>query len=151
MSWAGEIMKTIRAFFMRFMGLFDREGKDRELAEEIDSILRMETEKHIRTGMDPAEACRQAHADFGSIESMKESYRDRRGLPLIDAAAQDLRHSARILYRAPGITAIAGLARVGQDVIQRGQFLGRSGSKPDVRGHRRIDQHEGESEWLRRP
>src|SRR5215471_1577599 len=109
MSWAGEIMKTIRAFFMRFMGLFDREGKDRELAEEIDSILRMETEKHIRTGMDPAEARRQAHAEFGSIESMKESYRDRRGLPLIDAAAQDLRHSARILYRAPGITAIAVL------------------------------------------
>ena len=40
-------MKTIRAFFVRLMSLFNRERRDRELSEEIDSILEMETEKHI--------------------------------------------------------------------------------------------------------
>ncbi|HKF58965.1 MAG TPA: ABC transporter permease [Blastocatellia bacterium] len=102
-------MKTIRAFFVRLMSLFNRERRDRELAEEIDSILEMETEKHIRSGTAPVEARRQAHAEFGSVESMKESYRDRRGLPLVEGAAQDLRQSLRMLRRSPAITAIAVL------------------------------------------
>src|SRR6516162_3159657 len=99
-------MKTIRVFLMRLLGLFNKERRDRELAEEIDSILKMEIERNVRAGMSLAAARRQALAEFGGIESMKESYRDRRGLPLVDAAAYDLRHSVRILCRSPGITAI---------------------------------------------
>ena len=55
------------------------------------------------------EARRRAQAEFGSIESMKESYRDRRGLPVVEAMAQDLRQSLRMLRRAPAIAAIAVL------------------------------------------
>jgi predicted permease len=94
---------------MRLLGLFGKERRDRELAEEIDSILKMEIEKNLRAGMTVPEARRRALADFGSIESMKETYRDRRGLPVVDSAVQDLRHSLRILRRAPGTAVIAVL------------------------------------------
>jgi putative ABC transport system permease protein len=102
-------MRTIRAFLMRLLGLFNKERRDRELAEEIDSVVKMEIERNLRAGMSLAAARRQALAEFGGLESMKESYRDRRGLPLVDAVAQDLRHSLRILRRAPGTAAIAVL------------------------------------------
>ncbi len=55
---------------------------------------------------------RDALMKFGAVESAREAYRDRRGLPLLDSLAQDLRYGARMLLKNPAfsITAIGILA-----------------------------------------
>ena len=102
-------MKTIRAFLMRLGGLFGKARKDRELSDEIDTILQMHIENNVRAGMTLPEARRQAFVKFGGVEAFKETYRDRRGVPLLDALAQDFSGSLRIMRKAPGISIIAVL------------------------------------------
>jgi hypothetical protein len=38
------------------------------------------------------------------VEQMKESYRDQRGLPLLEGVLQDLRYAGRTLGRSRGFT-----------------------------------------------
>jgi putative ABC transport system permease protein len=59
--------------------------------------------------MTPEEARRQAMIKFGGVESIKEAYRDQRGLPWIETLWQDVRFGARQLRKNPGFTAIAVL------------------------------------------
>jgi hypothetical protein len=102
-------MKSLRAFFLRLGGLFHKEQRDRELAEEIESHLQMHIDDNLRFGMTAEEARRQAVIRLGGVESTKESYRDRRGLPLLETFLQDLGFGARMLRRNPGFTAVAVL------------------------------------------
>jgi putative ABC transport system permease protein len=44
---------------------------------------------------------------FGGVEQVKESYRERRSLPLIESALQDLRYGLRMLRRNHGFALIA--------------------------------------------
>ncbi len=64
---------------------------------------------NLRAGMAPAEARRRALAKLGSIASVKEGHRDRRGLPGLDALLQDVRYAARGLSRNRGF-AVASIA-----------------------------------------
>ena len=77
-------MRTLRTWLLRAAGLFHKERRDRELADEIESNLRMHIDDNVRAGMTPAEAQRQALLKFGSVESAKESYREQRGVPLLE-------------------------------------------------------------------
>ena len=102
-------MKTLRAMFLRLGSLFRKEQRDRELAEEIESHLQMHIDDNVRSGMTSEEARRQALIKLGGVESTKESYRDQRGFPLLEAFIQDLRFGARMLRRNPAFTAVAVL------------------------------------------
>jgi predicted permease len=99
-------MRTIRAFLLRLGGLFHKGRQDRNLAEEIESNLQLHIEDNLRAGMSLEDARRDALLKFGSIESAKEAYRDRRGLPLLEALVQDIRFALRMLARRPGLAAI---------------------------------------------
>jgi putative ABC transport system permease protein len=102
-------MRQIRAFLLRLGGLFHKERRDREVAEEIESNLQLHIEDNLRAGMSPEDARREAVLKLGGIESAKEAYRDRRGLPLLETLAQDLRYTFRQIVKYPGFVAIVVL------------------------------------------
>jgi putative ABC transport system permease protein len=103
-------MRTIRGFLVRLNGLFGKESKDRDLAEELETHLQMQIEDNIRAGMAPEQARRQALLKSGGLEPAKEAYRDRRGLPAVETLMWDLRYTARIFRRGPTFTAVAVLS-----------------------------------------
>jgi hypothetical protein len=99
-------MREIRAQFLRLAGLFHKERRDAELAAEIESHLQMHKEDNLRSGMSPEEARCHAVIKLGGVESTKEDYRDRRGLPVLETLMQDLRFGFRSLRKNPGFCSV---------------------------------------------
>ena len=100
-------MTSLRAFWSRLRGLFQRRKLEDDLAAEIQAHLEMQIEDHLRQGMSPQEARYLALRKFGGVEQLKETYRERRSLPLVETFLRDLRYGIRMLQRNPGITAVA--------------------------------------------
>ncbi len=97
-------MKRVRRAWNRLVGVFAGSRRETELASEIETHLQMQTEDNLRLGMPPAEARRQAVLKFGSVESIKEDYRDQRGLPRLETVGRDVRLALRAMRRNPGFT-----------------------------------------------
>src|SRR5215470_4855790 len=102
-------MRKVRELMMRFGGLFNRRPKDQELDDEIESHLQLSVEDNVQLGMTLEEARRQAMIKLGGVESMKEAYRDQRGLPLLETLWQDICYGTRQLRKNPGFTTVAVL------------------------------------------
>ena len=97
-------MRTLRRFLSRLRNSLTRRRHDERLKEEIAEHLALQTAENIRAGLPPAEARRQAMLKFGAVEAIKEDYRDRRGLPFVEALLYDTRHALRRLRKSPAFT-----------------------------------------------
>jgi putative ABC transport system permease protein len=101
--------RRFRAWCFRLLGSLRRSRRDQDLADEIDSHLQLHIDDNIRAGMTPKLARREAILRFGPVESIKESYRDRRGAPVIDNVVRDICWGWRVLRRDPGFAFLAVL------------------------------------------
>ncbi len=70
-------IRQLRALVVRLSGLFGRERRDRELAEELESHLQMHIEDNLRAGLTAGEVRRQALIKLGGLGPTKESDPDR--------------------------------------------------------------------------
>jgi putative ABC transport system permease protein len=105
-------MRSLRAFFVRALGLFHRGRSERDFATELEGHLQLHIEDNLRTGMSPYEARRDALLKLGGIQRTKEGYRDRSGLPALQTLTQDVRYGLRQIQhnRAFTIAAVLTLA-----------------------------------------
>src|SRR6185295_13325878 len=100
-------MKQLRAWLLRFKGVFLKGARDRDLAHEIEGHLQMHIDDNIRAGMSPQEAKRVAVMKLGGVDQTKEAYRDRATIPFLESLVQDLRSSLRQFRRNSAVTVAA--------------------------------------------
>jgi putative ABC transport system permease protein len=100
-------MRWVRDVWFRLRSLLDRSTMDRELREEIDFHLEMETRKLEGRGMAPADARREARRHFGGVDRFTERTREAWGTRGLDDLSADVRFAIRQLGRRPAFAALA--------------------------------------------
>ena len=100
-------MRTLRVLLSRVRAMATYTRHEAELNDEIQAHLDLLTDEHVRRGMSPQAARLAACREFGGVEQMKETYRDRRGLPWVEECLQDLRYAVRQLRKNPGFATAA--------------------------------------------
>ena len=89
-------MCRLKTVVRRIAASFRKGRLDDVLDEEVRFHLEMEAERMVQGGMTSESARTAARRNFGVVEQVKESYRDRRGLPTIEALGRDRAHAARL-------------------------------------------------------
>lgn len=100
MDWLRILLSRCKAFLMR-------KKLDEELDEEFRLHLEFAAEENRRRGLPDQEATHAALRQFGGLTQIRERYRLRRGLPLLDTLAQDVRFAERQILCAPVFAALA--------------------------------------------
>jgi putative ABC transport system permease protein len=90
----------------RLLALGQARRLDRELDDEIAAHLEMAERDAVAQGHSPDEARRLARLRFGAVESVRESQREQRGLPVVEHIWRDARYAVSSLARHPGFAAL---------------------------------------------
>jgi predicted permease len=101
------VIPVIREWLRRLWGTFRKAPEDAVMAEELRLHLDMLAADLQRRGLTPEEALRQARLQAGGVAQVMDQRRDQRGLPWLEDLLQDARFGARMLRRAPLVTAVA--------------------------------------------
>jgi hypothetical protein len=86
-----------------------------DLDAELDSHLRLHIDDLVRSGVSPADARRMARLSLGSIEAVRETYRDQDSAPLLRTARETVHQARRAVTRHPAFSA-AVIATLGISV-----------------------------------
>src|SRR5262245_17302649 len=98
-------MRALRRFFQRLTSWTKSAGTEEILRAEIEDHIARQTADNLRSGMTATEARRQALLKFGNVETIKEIYRDQRGLTFMETLLRDVRQALRLLRRPAPFTA----------------------------------------------
>src|SRR5262245_59543556 len=101
MRWWSELKYVVKKL--------NRRRAERELQEEIDAHLEMETQEKIADGLSREEARYAAHRALGSVALATEDSRAWWGFGRLEELLQHLRYGARRLMKKPGFTFVAVL------------------------------------------
>ena len=99
-------MNRVRALLARFAAIFRGKRSEDEFAAELAAHLELHITENLRAGMPPDEARRQALLRLGGMQQTKEAFRERRGLPFLEASLRDLRYAGRVLRKNLGFSCI---------------------------------------------
>src|SRR5215813_9310428 len=105
-----EMIHHLRALATKLRGLFGNRRAYRDLDDEIETHLRLLTERYARQGMTGEAAAWAARRQFGNVTLLKEDHREMRGIRFIDTLFQDLRFGVRMSLKSKGFTAMAALS-----------------------------------------
>ena len=100
-------MRTWRGRGKRLRAWFADGTRDRQLGDELESIVSMHIDEYLRNGMTREEARRRALIEVGGVEQIRQAVRDDRGFPQLEGWARDAKYAMRTLLRTPGFSAVA--------------------------------------------
>jgi len=93
-------VRSLRAWLLRIRATLSRSAPD-DAHEELTSHLQLHIDDHVRAGLTPDAARRQALLALGGMAATTDAYHDRRGLPPLESGLRDARHAMRILRKNP--------------------------------------------------
>ena len=100
-------MPLFRPLLSRLSALFSRRKLDREMAEEMQIHLAMETERNRAAGMSADEARYAALRQFGGVDQLRERERYTRGWVWLEQLWKDFLLAGRSLRKSPGFSCVA--------------------------------------------
>ena len=100
-------MRTLRGWGKRLRAWIADRSRDRDLKEELDSVVQMHTDEHLRAGMNREESRRRALLEVGGVEQVRQAVRDGRSFPWLEGWARDAKYAIRTLLRVPGFSVVA--------------------------------------------
>ena len=110
---AGLLATLVARVRSLFRGLSSRDRIEADMSEEFQHHIQLRAEHLMREGLGRREALRQAHREFGHLETHKEAARASRGLHVFDQIRfswLDVKLAMRMLVKHPGLTVVAVFA-----------------------------------------
>src|SRR5262245_18814634 len=105
-----DLLRGLREWTVRLLSAVRPRRAEADLEQELRLHLELAAEDERRRGRLPDDASREAAIRSGGLTQSLEALRDQRGLPWIDALAQDVRYAVRSLRRNPGVTMVIVLS-----------------------------------------